>query len=45
MELRLVLAAVLLDLLLGDPRWLPHPVVFIGKADRSSRAAAPEAVP
>jgi adenosylcobinamide-phosphate synthase len=27
----IVLAAVLLDLLLGDPRWLPHPVVFIGK--------------
>lgn len=24
-------AAVLLDLLLGDPRWLPHPVVAIGK--------------
>lgn len=27
-----VLAAVLLDLLLGDPRWLPHPVVFIGRS-------------
>ena len=27
----IVLAAVALDLLLGDPRWLPHPVVFIGK--------------
>lgn len=26
-----VLAAVLLDLLFGDPRWLPHPVVAIGK--------------
>ncbi|MRR09740.1 cobalamin biosynthesis protein CobD [bacterium] len=26
-----VLAAVLLALLLGDPRWLPHPVVAIGK--------------
>jgi len=25
-----VLAAVLLDLLLGDPRWLPHPVAGIG---------------
>lgn len=24
-------AAVLLDLLLGDPRWLPHPVAGIGK--------------
>ena len=27
----ILLAAVLLDLLLGDPRWFPHPVVFIGK--------------
>jgi adenosylcobinamide-phosphate synthase len=26
-----VLAAVLIDLLLGDPRWLPHPVVWIGR--------------
>ncbi|ABB30729.1 cobalamin biosynthesis protein CobD [Geobacter metallireducens RCH3] len=26
-----VLTAVLLDLLFGDPRWLPHPVVAIGK--------------
>lgn len=26
-----ILAAVLLDLLLGDPRWLPHPVIYIGK--------------
>nr|WP_246551679.1 adenosylcobinamide-phosphate synthase CbiB [Geobacter hydrogenophilus] len=25
------MAAVLLDLLFGDPRWLPHPVVAIGK--------------
>lgn len=25
------LAAVLLDLLFGDPRWLPHPVVLIGR--------------
>lgn len=24
-------AAVLLDWLIGDPRWLPHPVVFIGR--------------
>jgi len=24
--------AYLLDLLLGDPRWLPHPVVLMGKA-------------
>jgi adenosylcobinamide-phosphate synthase len=27
----IVLAAVLLDLFLGDPRWLPHPVVAIGR--------------
>jgi len=27
----IVLTAVLLDLLLGDPRWLPHPVVGIGR--------------
>jgi len=26
----LILLAVLLDLLLGDPRWLPHPVRLIG---------------
>jgi len=26
----ILLTAVLLDLLLGDPRWLPHPVVGIG---------------
>jgi adenosylcobinamide-phosphate synthase len=27
----ILLTAVLLDLLLGDPRWLPHPVVGIGR--------------
>lgn len=27
-----VLTAFLLDLLVGDPRWIPHPVVLIGKA-------------
>ncbi len=26
-----LIGAVLLDLLLGDPRWLPHPVVGIGR--------------
>jgi adenosylcobinamide-phosphate synthase len=26
-----LVAAVILDLLLGDPRWFPHPVVLIGK--------------
>ncbi|MBB3189790.1 adenosylcobinamide-phosphate synthase CbiB [Halomonas cerina] len=29
--LGLVVAALLLDLLLGDPPWLPHPVVGIGR--------------
>jgi adenosylcobinamide-phosphate synthase len=28
----LLIAAFLLDLALGDPRWLPHPVVLMGKA-------------
>lgn len=27
----LVLLAFMLDLLMGDPRWFPHPVVIIGK--------------
>ena len=27
-----VLCGFLLDLLLGDPEWMPHPVVFMGKA-------------
>ncbi len=27
----ILLAAYLLDLLVGDPRWLPHPVVYMGK--------------
>jgi adenosylcobinamide-phosphate synthase len=27
----ILISAVLLDLLIGDPRWFPHPVVFIGK--------------
>lgn len=30
-SLLILCAAVLVDLLLGDPRWLPHPVVMIGK--------------
>ena len=29
--LTVVIAAILLDLLLGDPRWFPHPVVGIGR--------------
>ncbi|UAL45522.1 adenosylcobinamide-phosphate synthase CbiB [Sutcliffiella horikoshii] len=27
----ILVAAIVLDLLLGDPRWLPHPVVQMGK--------------
>ncbi|MBI1921392.1 MAG: cobalamin biosynthesis protein CobD [Geobacter sp.] len=27
----IILSAVILDWLLGDPRWLPHPVVWIGR--------------
>lgn len=27
----LVAVAILIDLLVGDPRWLPHPVVIIGR--------------
>jgi len=30
----LVLAAFVLDVLLGDPRFLPHPVIFIGRLVR-----------
>ena len=31
----LLLAAYGLDRILGDPRWLPHPVVGMGKAIRA----------
>jgi len=27
----IILAAVIVDIIIGDPRWMPHPVVFIGK--------------
>ena len=27
-----VLCGFLLDLLLGDPAWMPHPVIYMGKA-------------
>ena len=27
-----VLGGFVLDLLFGDPAWLPHPVVYMGKA-------------
>lgn len=28
----IILAAYLLDRLIGDPRWLPHPVIGMGHA-------------
>lgn len=40
-----ILIAILLDQLLGDPRWLPHPVRLIGaaclRAERITRALLP----
>ncbi|MBF0377144.1 MAG: cobalamin biosynthesis protein CobD [Desulfamplus sp.] len=30
--LYIVIFAYILDIILGDPRWLPHPVVFMGNA-------------
>ncbi|MBF0229412.1 MAG: cobalamin biosynthesis protein CobD [Desulfamplus sp.] len=30
--LYIVIIAYILDMILGDPRWLPHPVVFMGNA-------------
>ena len=40
-----ILIAILLDQLLGDPRWLPHPVRVIGAAcvwcERLARAVLP----
>ncbi|TDL83157.1 adenosylcobinamide-phosphate synthase CbiB [Peribacillus frigoritolerans] len=27
----LIMMSVMLDLLIGDPKWLPHPVIFFGK--------------
>lgn len=29
--IRVFLFAILIDLLIGDPVWLPHPVVLMGK--------------
>jgi adenosylcobinamide-phosphate synthase len=41
----LMMAAFLLDLAVGDPRWLPHPVILMGKfvscADRFLRSGKP----
>jgi adenosylcobinamide-phosphate synthase len=30
----LIVGAIILDLLIGDPRWLPHPVIMLGKIIR-----------
>jgi adenosylcobinamide-phosphate synthase len=30
-NLYILISAVILDLLIGDPRWFPHPVVYMGK--------------
>ncbi|ERI94461.1 cobalamin biosynthesis protein CobD [Clostridiales bacterium oral taxon 876 str. F0540] len=39
-----IAAAVIIDLILGDPYWLPHPVIFIGRLikfiENKARAAA-----
>lgn len=41
-----VLGGFVLDCLLGDPAWLPHPVVYMGKAisalEKRLRAACPK---
>lgn len=37
--------AYALDRLLGDPRWLPHPVVGMGKAIAALEAAIRRLVP
>ena len=40
-----VLGGFVLDLLFGDPAWLPHPVVYMGRAisalERRLRARLP----
>jgi len=36
-----LLTAYVLDLLLGDPRWLPHPVRLVGRSARILEAALP----
>ncbi|WP_223068982.1 adenosylcobinamide-phosphate synthase CbiB [Paenibacillus caui] len=38
-------AAYILDRLIGDPRWLPHPVIGMGKAIRGIEAAIRRRVP
>jgi adenosylcobinamide-phosphate synthase len=40
-----ILAAFALDLLLGDPRWLPHPVKLIGKFAAALEAPLRRSIP
>ncbi|ABQ24260.1 adenosylcobinamide-phosphate synthase CbiB [Geotalea uraniireducens] len=40
-----IIVAVLLDLLLGDPRWLPHPVVGIGRLISFTEKALRRSIP
>jgi len=40
-----VIAAFAIDLALGDPRWLPHPVKFIGRFAASIEAPLRRAIP
>jgi adenosylcobinamide-phosphate synthase len=40
-----ILAAFGIDLLLGDPRWLPHPVKFIGRLAASLESPLRRAIP
>lgn len=40
-----ILIALLLDLLLGDPRWLPHPVRLIGRMIAALEGPARRAIP
>jgi adenosylcobinamide-phosphate synthase len=40
-----IVIAILLDLALGDPRWLPHPVRFIGRLIKALEGPARKAIP
>ncbi|UAL54530.1 MULTISPECIES: adenosylcobinamide-phosphate synthase CbiB [Metabacillus] len=35
----LILMSVMLDLIIGDPKWLPHPVILFGKIIRTTEKA------
>ena len=40
-----IFAAVLLDAALGDPRWIPHPVQFIGRLGGALEGPLRRAIP